>query len=255
MSDTQDKVAIVTGASRGIGRATARALAAAGLRVFLVADGTPEELEAACSECEAAHPRHAKMSWGAFDLGRPDAPHSVVAAALAACGRLDVLVSNAGIRIRRPFGDFSAADFDQVVAVNLRAGFLLAQAAVSPMRAAGGGRIIFMASQLGIVADPGAALYGLTKAALIHLAKSLALELAPDGIMVNAVSPGPIGTEYYEQRLQREPELLKRRLAAIPLGRLGRPDEVAAAVTFLATTDATFVHGANLVIDGGFVIH
>lgn len=255
MSDTQDKVAIVTGASRGIGRATARALAAAGLRVFLVADGTREELEAACAECEAAHPRRAKMGWGAFDLGAADVAQSVVSAALAACGRLDVLVSNAGIRIRRPFGEFTAADFDQVVAVNVRAGFLLAQASVAPMRAAGGGRIIFMASQLGIVADPGAALYGLTKAALIHLAKSLALELAPDGITVNAVSPGPIGTEYYEQRLQREPELLKRRLAAIPLGRLGRPDEVAAAVTFLATTEATFVHGSNLVIDGGFVIH
>jgi NAD(P)-dependent dehydrogenase (short-subunit alcohol dehydrogenase family) len=139
--------------------------------------------------------------------------------------------------------------------VNLRAGFLLAQAAAPAMRASGGGRIIFMASQLGIVADPGATLYGMTKAALIHLAKSLALELAPDGIMVNAVSPGPIGTEYYEQRLQREPELLKRRLEAIPLKRLGRPEEVAAAVTFLATTEATFIHGSNLVIDGGFVIH
>lgn len=255
MAKADDRVAIVTGASRGIGRATARALAAAGMRVYLVADGTPEELAAARAECEALHPAHAKMQSGVFDLAQPDAARAVIEATLAACGRLDVLVSNAGIRIRRPFGDFSASDFDQVVAVNLRAGFLLAQAAAPAMRMVGGGRIIFMASQLGIVADPGAALYGMTKAALIHLAKSLALELAPDAIMVNAVSPGPIGTEYYEQRLQREPELLKRRLEAIPLKRLGRPEEVAAAVTFLATTDATFIHGSNLVIDGGFVIH
>lgn len=255
MTKGTDKTAIVTGASRGIGRSTARALAAAGLRVFLVADGTREELDAACAECEAVHPQRAKMASGVFDLGRSESAQGVVEAALAACGRVDVLVSNAGIRIRKPFGEFSVQDFDQVMAVNLRAGFLLAQAVAPAMRASGGGRIIFMASQLGIVADPGATLYGMTKAALIHLAKSLALELAPDGIMVNAVSPGPIGTEYYEQRLQRDPELLKRRLEAIPLKRLGRPEEVAAAVTFLATTDATFIHGSNLVIDGGFVIH
>ncbi len=248
-----EQVALVTGASRGIGRATARALAAAGMRVFLMADGTREELEAAAAECEAAHPQRAEMQWGLYDLAASDAPRAVVAAALAAYGRVDVLVSNAGMRMRRRFEECSAADFDQAVAVNLRASFLLAQAAAPAMRAAGGGRIIFMASQLGIVADAGASLYGMTKAALIHLAKTLALELAADGIMVNAVSPGPIGTEGGGQA--RDPALLTRRMAAIPLKRLGRAEEVAAAVTFLATTEATFIHGSNLVIDGGFVIH
>lgn len=248
----EDRVALVTGASRGLGRAIAIALAAAGMRVFLVADGTRAELAAAAQACEAAHPRGAPMASGAFDLALPDAPRAAVEAALGAFGRLDVLVSNAGIRLRRPFLECTADDFDRMVAVNLRAGFLLAQAATPALRAAGGGRIIFVASQLGIVADAGAALYGMTKAALIHLAKSLALELAADGISVNAVSPGPIAAEPGAQ--DRDPELLARRLAAIPLQRLGRPDEVAAAVTFLATTEATFVHGANLVVDGGFVI-
>lgn len=248
----EQKVALVTGASRGIGRAIARGLAAAGVRVFLVADGTREELDAAAAECEAAHPRRATMHSGVFDLARADAARAAVAATLAACGRLDILVSNAGIRVRRPFGELTAADFDHVIAVNLRAGFLLSQAAAPAMRAAGGGRIILVASQLGIVADAGATLYGMTKAGLIHLAKSLALELACDGIMVNAVSPGPIGAEGGGQA--RDPELLARRIDAIPLKRLGRPGEVAAAVTFLATTEATFIHGANLVIDGGFVI-
>jgi NAD(P)-dependent dehydrogenase (short-subunit alcohol dehydrogenase family) len=249
-----NKVAVVTGASRGIGRATARALAAAGIRVFLVADGTEEELESAIAECRVAHPAKVDARYGIFDLERADAAQAIVDAALAAFGRVDILVSNAGIRIRRPYTEFSAADFDRIVAINLRAGFLLSQAVVPAMRAAGGGRIIVIASQLGIVADPGAALYGMTKAALIHLTRSLALELAADGIMVNAVSPGPIATEYYEQRLQREPELLRRRLEAIPLKRLGRTEEVADLVTYLATTSATFIHGSNLVIDGGFVI-
>lgn len=254
MGQAANRVAIVTGASRGIGRATARALATAGVQVFLVADGTAEELEAAVAECSAAHPAKLQSRYGMFDLARTDVAKAIVDATLTAFGRLDILVSNAGIRIRRPFGDFTAADFDRVVAVNLRAAFLLSQAVVPAMRAAGGGRIIFTASQLGIVADPGATLYGLTKAALIHLARSLALELAPDGIIVNAVSPGPIATEYYEQRLQREPELLRSRLEAIPLKRLGKPEEVAEAITFVATTSATFIHGHNLVIDGGFII-
>jgi NAD(P)-dependent dehydrogenase (short-subunit alcohol dehydrogenase family) len=247
-----DRVALVTGASRGIGRAVAAALAAAGMRVFLVADGTREELGRAAKACEAAHPRGAPMASGVFDLALSDAPHAAVEAALGAFGRLDVLVSNAGIRLRQPFLKCTADDFDRMVAVNLRAGFLLAQAATPALRAAGSGRMIFVASQLGIVADAGAALYGMTKAALIHLVKSLALELAADGISVNAVSPGPIAAEAAAN--DRDPGLLARRLAAIPLQRLGRPEEVAAAVAFLATTEATFIHGANLVVDGGFVI-
>jgi len=250
--NTEQKVALVTGATRGIGRAIARALAAAGLRVFLVADGTRDELDAAVAECSAAHPQHAPMHGELCDLAQPHAAKDAVAATLAAWGRLDVLVSNAGIRMRRPFEQLAVGDFDRVMAVNLRAAFLLSQAAAPAMRNAGGGRIIFIASQLGIVADAGASLYGMSKAALIHLAKSLALELAPDKIMVNAVSPGPIATE--GSGAARDAELLARRIAALPLARLGRADEVAAAVVFLATTDATFIHGSNLVIDGGFVI-
>jgi NAD(P)-dependent dehydrogenase (short-subunit alcohol dehydrogenase family) len=112
-----------------------------------------------------------------------------------------------------------------------------------------------MASQLGLVADPGGALYGLTKAALIQLTRSMALELAPEGILVNAISPGPIATDYYQARLDREPELLKRRLASLPVGRLGTPEEIADTVAFLATTTVRFMTGANLVVDGGYVIH
>jgi NAD(P)-dependent dehydrogenase (short-subunit alcohol dehydrogenase family) len=253
MAETR-RVAVVTGASRGIGRAAARALAGAGMDVFLAAEGTEEELRAACAECTAAG-AGARARYGVFDLSQPSAAEAVAAGAMAAFGRIDVLVNNAGIRIRKPFGEFSADDFDAVVAVNLRAAFLLSQAVLPAMRAAGEGRIIHMASQLGMVADPGGALYGLTKAALIQLTRSMALELAPEGILVNAISPGPIATDYYQARLDREPELLKRRLASLPIGRLGTPEEIADTVAFLATTTVKFMTGANLVVDGGYVIH
>ena len=248
-----NRVAVVTGASRGIGRACAHALAAAGLDVYLVAEGTEAELREACSECEAKGTSRAR--YGIFDRAHADAAEAIAREATGAFGRIDVLVNNAGIRIRRPFGEFSAADFDSVVAVNLRAAFLLSQAVLPAMRAAGAGRIIHMASQLGMVADPGGALYGITKAALIQLTRSMALELAPEGILVNAVSPGPIATEYYKARLDREPELLKRRLASLPVGRLGTPEEIAQTVAFLATTEVRFMTGSNLVVDGGYVIH
>lgn len=254
MSETSP-VALVTGASRGIGAACAVALARAGFRLFLVAEGTQEELEAVAADCAAAHPRREASAFGMFDLSDAAAPEAAGQAALAAFGRVDVLVNNAGIRIRKPLGTFSAAEFDLIFAINVRAALLLSQAVLPAMRAQGGGRIIHMASQLGLVADPGAALYGMTKAALIQLTRVMALELATENIQVNAVSPGPIGTDYYLERVRLEPDLLPRRLGHVPMKRLGTPEEVAEAVVFLATTSARYIHGHNLVVDGGFVIH
>ncbi|MCC6609268.1 MAG: SDR family oxidoreductase [Burkholderiales bacterium] len=251
---SRSRAAVVTGASRGIGAACAIALARAGFQVFLVADGTEDELRAVATACEHAHPDAAPCAFGVFDLAESSSAKAIAAAAYDAFHRIDVLVNNAAIRIRRPFGEFSAEDFDRIFAINLRAALLLSQAVLPFMRRAGGGRIIHMASQLGLVADPGAALYGMTKAAMIHLARIMALELAQENILVNAVSPGPIGTEYYLQRLRREPGLLEQRLAAVPAKRLGTPEEVAEAVVFLASTAATYIQGHNLVVDGGYII-
>jgi NAD(P)-dependent dehydrogenase (short-subunit alcohol dehydrogenase family) len=255
--DTQShlKVAIITGASRGIGAACAIDLARAGFRIFLVADETEAELQTISAACRQAHPTNAASEYGIYDLSDPGAALAITQAAQAAFGRIDVLVNNAAIRIRHPFGEFTADEFDKVFAVNLRATFLLSQAVLPAMRALGGGHIIHMASQLGLVADPGAALYGMTKAAMIHLTRIMALELAAENICVNAVSPGPIGTEYYLKRIEREPALLAQRLAAVPAKRLGTPEEIAAAVTFLATAQASYIHGHNLVVDGGYVVH
>lgn len=253
MRNLQNKTAIITGASRGIGRAIAVALAGAGAGVYLIADGTREELETAAADCrKAGAPR---AGFGVFDLADADAPQRVIDAALEVLGRIDVLVNNAGIRVRKPFGEFSGADFDLGVAVNLRAPFMLSQAVLPVLRKQGGGRIIHVASQLGSVATPGSALYGLSKAALIHLTKSMALELGKEGIMVNAVSPGPTETEYMRARWQKEPGIREKRMAEIPLGRYGRPEEIAQAVLFLAATDADFIQGHDLVVDGGYNIH
>jgi NAD(P)-dependent dehydrogenase (short-subunit alcohol dehydrogenase family) len=253
MSNLQNKTAVITGASRGIGRAIALALAAAGASVYLIADGTREELQAAAADCRKAGAPRAES--GVFDLADAVAPQRVIDAALEALGRIDVLVNNAGIRVRKPFGEFSGADFDLGVAVNLRAPFMLSQAVLPVMRKQGGGRIIHVASQLGSVATPGSALYGLSKAALIHLTKTMARELGKEGIMVNAVSPGPTETEYMRARWQKEPGIREKRMAEVQLGRYGRPEEIAQAVLFLAATDAAFIQGHDLVIDGGYNIH
>ena len=254
MAALTGKIALVTGASRGIGRATTRALSDAGAAVYLAADGTREELSAVAAECRAQN-TFARAEFGMFDLADAEDVQRMVDAALASFGCVDILVNNAGIRIRHPFGEYSVEDFDKLVAVDLRAPFLASQAVVPSMRANGGGRIINIASQLGIVASPNSALYGLAKAALIYLTKAMAYELARDHIMVNAVSPGPIETEFTRARMEREPGYRESRQAQIPLGRWGKPEEVAQAILFLASTAATYVHGSNLVIDGGYVIH
>ncbi|MGH8620268.1 MAG: SDR family NAD(P)-dependent oxidoreductase [Burkholderiales bacterium] len=251
MTVLNGRIALITGASRGIGRATARVLSAAGATVFLAADGTEKELAALAAECRQ---QGGRAEYGLFDMSDPGDVQRMIDATIAAFGRIDILVNNAGMRIRLPFGEFSVEDFDRLIAVNLRAPFLASQAVLPTMRANGGGRIITVASQLGMVASPNSALYGLAKAALIHMTKSMALELAKDRIMVNAVSPGPIETEFTREQMALQPGYKAWRESQIPLGRWGTPDEVAETILFLASTTATFVHGSNLVVDGGYVV-
>lgn len=246
-------VALITGASRGIGAATAEALAAHGLLVFLAAEGTEAELTAGVDACRAKGAPEAAS--GVFDLGRPGEAEAMVAAALARFGRIDVLVNNAGIRCRKPFGEFTRADFDSLIAVNLAAAFFASQAVLPAMLAQGGGRIIHVASQFGTVSAPEHALYGLTKAALIHLARSMAIELGPKNILVNTVSPGPIATQFNLDRWDVDPKFRDLLVREVPAGRPGTPEEIAEAIAFLATTKGRFIQGHDLVVDGGFIIH
>ncbi|WP_187829881.1 SDR family NAD(P)-dependent oxidoreductase [Siccirubricoccus phaeus] len=247
------KVALVTGASRGIGHAIALALAVRGFALFLAAEGTAEELAEAATACRTAGAPDAAEA--IFDLAKEGAAEAMVAAALARFGRLDVLVNNAGIRCRKPFGSFTRGEFRMLMAVDLEAAFFASQAALPAMRRQGGGRIIHIASQMGRVAAEENALYGAAKAALLQLTRNMAFELAKEGIVVNSVSPGPIATQYNIESYGRVPGRTELMTARVPAGRFGQPEEVAEAVAFLATCETGFIQGHDLLIDGGYSIH
>jgi NAD(P)-dependent dehydrogenase (short-subunit alcohol dehydrogenase family) len=251
--DLKGKVALITGGSRGIGAATAQRLFSKA-DVFLAANDTEDHFREVAAQCLARR-KNGRVEFGVFDFSEADAAEKMVAAADRAFGRIDLLINNAAIRIRQPFGKFSHDDFEKMIAVNLRAPLFASQAVVPIMRRKGGGRIIHVASQMGEIAEEGSTLYGLTKAALIHLTKSMAYELVKDNIIVNAVSPGPTMTEYNEERTTKDPALKQKKLSYTPAGRYGRPDEIAEVIEFLATTDVTYLVGHNLIVDGGYTIH
>jgi NAD(P)-dependent dehydrogenase (short-subunit alcohol dehydrogenase family) len=257
MGQLTGKVAVVTGASTptGIGNAIAKRYAEAGASVFLVAEGTPGQLQRAQQECQA-YPEAGRIECAAIDLAERGAPEKMIEAAVGLFGRVDILVNNAGIRAPVDFGDYTREMFDKVVAVNVAAPFFASQAVLPVMRRQGGGRIIVIASQLARVTYAKRALYGLTKAALVHLTKSLAYELARDGILVNSISPGPIRTQYIVDRDAADPEAARERIKAyLPAGRLGEPGEIAEVALFLATTTATYLQGEDICVDGGYTTH
>lgn len=253
MNELAGKVAIVTGAStpRGIGNEIARRFAEAGASLFLVAEATQEQLDSTAKACKALGAGRVEVAL--IDLGEPDGPERMVAQAERALGRIDILVNNAGIRSHVDFGEYTRDGFDRVVAVNLAAPFFASQAVLPIMRRQGGGRIIHVASQLGHVAYSKRTLYGLTKAAVIHLTKSMAYELGRENIIVNSISPGPIATG---PTLARSPEVTRKRVEQyVPAGRVGEPEEVADLAFFLASSAPGFLQGQDIVIDGGYIIH
>ena len=248
------RVAVVTGASSpgGIGRAIALRFAAEGACVLLVAEGTAAQLEEVKVLC-ASQPSAGRIECAQLDLGTAEGPAEMIAKAEHLFGRVDVLVNNAAVRVPMPFGSYTRAQFDHAVSVNLAAPFFASQAVIPLMRRQGGGRIIHIASQLGHVTYDGRALYGLTKAALIHLTKSMARELAKDGILVNAISPGPISTPAVADRPAAE---LEARFGPyLPGGKLGRPEEIAEMALFLASSAPEFLQGQSLLVDGGYTNH
>ncbi|HEV2639087.1 MAG TPA: glucose 1-dehydrogenase [Actinocrinis sp.] len=247
--DLTGRTALVTGAARGLGRAIALALAAAGADVAL---GLRDEASGAqpAGQIEALGRRALPLQMDVTDLAQIEA---ATARADEHFGGIDILVNNAGIAIGNPAEDVDPADFDQVMSLNVRGTFFTSQAVGRRMIARGaGGRIVNLASQAGLVALPTESVYCMTKAAIIHLTKCLAVEWGQHGITVNAVAPTFIDTPGTEPALA-DPAFradVVERIAA--LHRIGQPDEVASAVVYLASPAASLVTGHNLVVDGGW---
>ncbi len=243
-----DRVAIVTGAAQGIGAACARRLAADGAAVALW-DVDLAKAQALADELRSAG---AKAFVQRCDVSRKAQIEAALAATQAALGSVNALVNNAGIFKAADFLDITEADWDAVIAVNLKGSFLVAQAVARAMAAAGrGGSIVNMSSVNGTMAIPSIASYNASKGGIDQLTRVMALALADHGIRVNAVGPGTIATELARAAVLGSDEAKARILSRTPLRRLGEPAEVADAVAFLLSDAASYITGEIVYIDGG----
>ncbi len=243
----KDKVALVTGASNGIGMACAKAMAAEGAKVVL-ADIEVVAGEAAAEDIQAAG---GEVVFVACDVGDKAQVDAMVASAVAAYGRLDCAVANAGIVHACDFLELAESDFDRVLRVNLKGVFLTGQAAARQMVAQGeGGTIINMSSVNAVMAIPAITPYVVAKGGVNQLTKVMALALAEKGIRVNAIGPGSIKTDVFEQ-VVGDQAAVDRILSRTPLGRVGEPEEVAKVAVFLASEDSSYITGQTIYPDGG----
>jgi len=239
------KVALVTGASRGIGRGIALALAEAGA-IVVCAARDEARLQAVVSEITAAG---GQASARAMDVTSRESIETVVAAILAAHGRIDVLVNNAGITRDTLLLRMKAADWDEVIATNLTSVFTTTQAVLKPMLKQRAGSIVNIGSVVGLTGNAGQANYAAAKAGLLGFSRSMAREVASRGIRVNVVTPGFIDTDM----TQAMPEAARQALlGTIPLGRTGAPGDVAGLVVYLASDASAYVTGQTISVDGGF---
>jgi 3-oxoacyl-[acyl-carrier protein] reductase len=244
MLDLSGKTALITGASGGIGGAIARALHRQGAAVLLA--GTRQAaLEALAAELGERARVHAA------DLADPAAADALVKDAEAALGKLDILVNNAGLTRDGLAVRMKDEDWQKVLDVDLTAGFRLARAALRGMMRRRFGRIIGISSVVGVVGNPGQANYAAAKAGMIGLSKALAAEVATRGITVNCVAPGMIASPMTDALT---PEQKQRIAAAIPMGRLGSPEDVAASVVFLASDQAGYITGQTIHVNGGMAM-
>jgi NAD(P)-dependent dehydrogenase (short-subunit alcohol dehydrogenase family) len=243
----EGRVALVTGAATGLGQAIAAALAAQGA-VVVISDKPGIDLSETHALVEGSGARALELEMDVRDREQIDAG---TRRALDELGRVDILVNNAGINRPAPGLEVDQDSWDDHFATNVRGGFFVAQRLAPAMMASGWGRIIFISSQSGLVGIPGQPVYCSTKGAVIQLVRTLGVEWAKKGITVNSVAPTFVETNLTRKRLQN-PEFLAFVLGKIPAGRLALPQEVAAAVVFLASEEAAMVNCATLPVDGGW---
>ena len=249
MSDLAQRVALITGGSRGIGRAAALAFAAAGADIAFCHLDDPETAAATAAAIAALGRRVHQRRVDVADL---PAARAFVAEAEDALGPVGILFNNAGMNIRKPFEDYAEAEFDRIFAVHVRAMFFMAQAVYPSMCARGSGCIINVASQQALTGSAGAVPYSAAKAAILGFTRALAREAAPRGVRVNAIAPGPIDTDLVRQNTPEWQDSFKARL---PAGRFGTVEEIAATALLLAGPHGGFYVGACLSPNGGDVMH
>lgn len=248
MSKTLDnKVALITGASKGLGRAMALALAAEGAKLALVSRD-PQQLGVVADEARALG---AEAEVFQADVSDETQVARLETEAAARFGKVQILINNAGINIRKQITEFTLEEWRRVMDTNLTSVFLMCRAFVPHMKGTGYGRILNMTSIMAHVSLPGRAAYSSSKSALLGLTKALALELAPEGITVVGISPGPFATEMNLPLLQN-PELNQKFVSSIPLGRWGKVEEIGKLAAFLCSEDAGFITGSDILIDGGW---
>jgi len=234
------KVTVVTGGSSGIGRAVAHRMMSEGA-IVIAADVTCDRTVLERREVLSIH----------LDVADPASVDSMIATVLGRYGRLDCLVNSAGIGSDTSFLETTPEMFDRTIAVNLRGSFLVGQAAARAMKDAGGGSIVNIASVSGIVGNAGRSAYAASKGGVVALSRTMAVDLAPFGIRVNVIAPGPVETPLVDRMHRRE--LREEWVNRTAMHRYGRPEEIAGAAVFLCSNDASFVTGHLLAVDGGFL--
>jgi NAD(P)-dependent dehydrogenase (short-subunit alcohol dehydrogenase family) len=243
----EGKTALITGASKGLGRAMALALAEAGARLALVS----RNLELLNETAGAVRRLGAEAAVFQTDVTDEAQVLRLEKAVAGEFGKVQILINNAGMNLRKPVTDFTLAEWRQVMDTNLNSVFLMCRSFVPQMRGQGYGRILNLTSIMSHVALPGRTAYAASKAGLLGFTRALALELAPESITVNGISPGPVATEMNASLIQ-DPELNQQFISRIPLGRWGKVEEIGQLAVFLCSEDAGFITGTDILIDGGW---